>query len=537
MRPGKLGIGAAAAIVCSAGALAHGAPVASAAAGDLDPSFSGDGRAQVSFPGGPNQRGRAGAIDSAGRIVIVGSVGTVTSDTAVARLTPAGELDPSFSGDGKVVENLADHEEAVGVAIDSQDRIVVAVDATNSVHPTQWYLLRYLPSGQLDNSFGGGDGIAVTNMTNGGIATSLVIDGVGRPVTAGWAIGAGDNDFAVTRHTTTGTPDASFGGGDGIRLIAFAGFHSELAHGVATDAANRVIVAGEREDPVDGNRTDFETVRLNEDGAFLDSGFGASGGILDIYGSTLDDGATNVVLDSQGRIVLTTLPPQSSVATTGDFGLIRLLGANGAVDPTFGVSGFVRSDQGGIEYARDLAIDGPGRIVVAGESAGAGNTILVDRYDQDGALDASFGGDGHASADFAGIPDPVALGVDVDPQGRPVAFGYLGDGGGDGPALALARFEAETPCNKTAATLTGSAGKDVLKGTKKADVIAGLGGPDRILGRGGKDVICGGDGKDFINGGPGNDVLLGEGGADRLVGGKGKDRLRGGKGKDTQAQD
>ena len=79
-------------------------------------------------------------------------------------------------------------------------------------------------------------------------------------------------------------------------------------------------------------------------------------------------------------------------------------------------------------------------------------------------------------------------------------------------------LEVEPPrCLGRTATITGTNGKDVLKGSKFADVIAGLGGGDKITGLGKGDRICGG------------------GGADSLNGGSGSDRCQGGPGKDAQA--
>jgi Ca2+-binding RTX toxin-like protein len=78
------------------------------------------------------------------------------------------------------------------------------------------------------------------------------------------------------------------------------------------------------------------------------------------------------------------------------------------------------------------------------------------------------------------------------------------------------------------ATITGTAGGDVLRGTRGRDVIAGGGGDDTIWGLGGDDVLCGGAGNDLLVGGPGADTLVGGSGADTLSGGPGRDTLFGG---------
>ena len=100
-----------------------------AAEGDLDPSFSGDGRLVFS---GTVGHAEGVAVDPEGRIVEAGAIdpaGSDPSDMAVARFLPDGSPDPSFSGDGVATLNAAGGtggDSANGVAIDSQGRIVLA---------------------------------------------------------------------------------------------------------------------------------------------------------------------------------------------------------------------------------------------------------------------------------------------------------------------------------------------------------------------------------------------------------------------------
>jgi Ca2+-binding RTX toxin-like protein len=79
-------------------------------------------------------------------------------------------------------------------------------------------------------------------------------------------------------------------------------------------------------------------------------------------------------------------------------------------------------------------------------------------------------------------------------------------------------------CKGKPATIVGTEGNDVRKGTAGKDVIVGLGGNDKLSGLARNDVICGGPGKDKLKGGKGNDKLYGEAGNDMLRGGAGKDK-------------
>jgi len=111
-------------------------------------------------------------------------------------------------------------------------------------------------------------------------------------------------------------------------------------------------------------------------------------------------------------------------------------------------------------------------------------------------------------------------------------------------------------CAGRIATILGTPGRDVLKGTKRKDVIVAMGGDDTVHSFTRADVICGGAGRDEINAGDngeggGSDLVLagpgadrvtlgpelgrarGEGGNDLLLGSKGGDGLYGGPGNDV----
>jgi uncharacterized repeat protein (TIGR01451 family) len=96
-------------------------------------------------------------------------------------------------------------------------------------------------------------------------------------------------------------------------------------------------------------------------------------------------------------------------------------------------------------------------------------------------------------------------------------------------------------CRGVPASITGTAGDDVIAGTPGRDVIATFGGNDTIVALSGRDLICGGRGDDYIGagaaadrvfGGAGKDRLVGRGGPDALKGGPGGDLLKGGRGVD-----
>ena len=84
-------------------------------------------------------------------------------------------------------------------------------------------LVRYLPGGELDPSFGGGDGIVVPSMDGlaGGILHAVAQGPNGTLVTSGLGCVVAGEGFncgptLVARFTSAGDLDATFGGGDGF---------------------------------------------------------------------------------------------------------------------------------------------------------------------------------------------------------------------------------------------------------------------------------------------------------------------------------
>src|SRR3954469_17218729 len=104
----------------------------------------------------------------------------------------------------------------------------------------------------------------------------------------------------------------------------------------------------------------------------------------------------------------------------------RTLLTAGDPDATFGVEGFVTSqDVTYLRSASDVAVQGDGKFVVAGQRAPANDSfdpphtdLLVSRFNADGTVDPTFGNGGSVVMDFGRADGAVA--VKVDAQGRPV---------------------------------------------------------------------------------------------------------------------
>ena len=147
------------------------------------------------------------------------------------------------------------------------------------------------------------------------------------------------------------------------------------------------------------------------------------------------------------------------MGTTPDFGLARY-NADGSLDTTFGVSGFVDSHlEFGAEssrvaaeqFASDVAIQPDGKILEVGsvaivEQTGGGVNVTQDmclaRFDATGKLDASFGVNGYVTTQF--LTETFNPVIAFQPDGKIVVVGVTTtENSGTNFELALARFNAD----------------------------------------------------------------------------------------------
>jgi uncharacterized delta-60 repeat protein len=152
-------------------------------------------------------------IQPEGKIVVVGST---NGNFALARYLLTGALDTSFSGNGKQHTGFGTGsvDGAHAVAQQADGKIVVAGTANGA-----FALARYNANGNLDTTFSG-DGKVTTDLGGtdsrryGAHAVALQADG--KIVAAGRALvielgRQGLDDFALARYNANGTLDATFG--------------------------------------------------------------------------------------------------------------------------------------------------------------------------------------------------------------------------------------------------------------------------------------------------------------------------------------
>lgn len=228
--------------------------------------------------------------------------------------------------------------------------------------------------------------------------------------------------------------------GTGGRTVTAIG-HAGAEASAAVDApGGRIIVAGSAVS-ADGGDADIALARYSADGN-LDSTFGRGGVALHRV-SGARDMAFALALDGAGRVVVAGQCGRTNLsANTRGTACLARFSAQGEVDLTFGPDGTrLLPLRDGVESLRAVAVDGRGRIVAAGYSAySAANELTLFRLTEDGDLDNDFGGLGSVTYRGRGFSDAFALALDG--SGVLVA-GFSGQPDGSGKDFLLARFSED----------------------------------------------------------------------------------------------
>ena len=269
--------------------------------GSLDNTFSGDGMTTVSF-GTDYQQASGVVIQPDGKIVVVGNVenfDTGAIDFAVVRYNTDGSLDNTFDGDGTLTTdfNNGGNDLARDVAIQSDGKIVV-VGYTDDFIDGDIALARYNTDGSLDTSFDT-DGKLTTDFGVGydyGYAVTIQSDG--KILVAGQVSDASLDNFGLVRYNTDGSLDTSFDL-DGKVLTNFTSY--SYGYDMALQSDGKILVGGTTYNPTLAKNI-FAVAKYNSDGS-LDTSFNSTGKVTTNFSSGDDDGR-GIALQSDGKILL-----------------------------------------------------------------------------------------------------------------------------------------------------------------------------------------------------------------------------------------
>jgi uncharacterized delta-60 repeat protein len=366
-------------------------------AGELDPGFGSGGLVRLtalSYPFGEKGTGKgvlALAARPGGGVFAGGGAGTAAF---IAALQLGGDLDPSFGDGGLLTESDPHRSEASAqsMALDSRGRILVSGEDSAGIVDT-WgapALVRYLPNGALDRSFSGGFVRVPGNKT--GVA-------VGEDDT--YFVLSGRYNGAVTKVRSDGMIDRSFGD-EGTADISLGPefVYRGKRHRMSLDSRNMVALPGGRLliAGAAGNSIGRPFVlRLRADGT-PDPGFGGDGFALLHFGGR-PAAFDQLTVQRDGRILLAGSVERVGGEGEGEALSVVRLRRDGGRDASFGHRGLTLLPIAKQSFASALAVEGDGRILVAGKGFSRPSRAreLLLRLDAHGDLDHSFGRHGIAS--------------------------------------------------------------------------------------------------------------------------------------------
>ena len=419
--------------------------------GDLDQSFAFNGRSVVAdaLANSP-----FGGIDIQRDGKIVTATLAVGGGIRLHRFLSSGVADSGFGSGGALT--VPGSAIAPGVTFTA----VRAVHALRSGKllvaggcqcgtASQPVVIRLLPSGQVDSTFGSAGSIVVpypdSSTTREGEFTAITVDAAGDIyLTGGAKFHGSDGPVVLARLTPGGVLDTSFGSG-GVTVTDFptpAGDPVDKAEGlgISLRPGGGAVIAADNWYAHSTNNTVVEQAQLlaaySRTGQ-LDPSFGGSG-----YVRLADSGAPtascplsgfatdSVAVRSSGEVVTF---GSSLCAATGNFALA-----------TFSATGQLQAVNGGIASTQGIesaatATDPSGRVLGAGTStvSGSETDFFVARFGSNGMLDTSFCGTGFNTTSF----DDLSMlgsncGVGPQPPTGTGGAGNVGGGGsGDPPAV------------------------------------------------------------------------------------------------------
>ncbi len=395
--------------------------------GSLDTNFGIGGIQTLTFDA-KQCYGSTLAIQADGKILVAGVIVNSTNDFIVARLHPNGNLDTTFGTNGYVSTNISGDDSAMCMLLQPDGKIIVA-GGTNNGNAN---IVRYLNNGNLDTSFSA-DGKVITSFTGySDVITGIIYTTDNKIIVSGYSYEASSNDIIIGKYNDDGSLDTSFDT-DGIIVLNYEAesyvYHNSGSIHLLPN--NKFVVLGSRTivDNDEFNATQLIALRYHTDGTpdliFGDNGLATSDLLPDAsnwdgFGYIQDDGKivhTGALFNSNGIV--------------NSF-LVRW-NENGSLDNSFGLNGIALFDiadgcSEGLYSPFQLA---NGKIIAAGnygeayllecETANNGDLMLV-RINENGSIDNSFGNNGVVVNNIAGNGDePFQLNII---NGKPTICGH-----------------------------------------------------------------------------------------------------------------
>lgn len=231
--------------------------------GSLDITFNATGMVSTPIEIAVDEA-RSINIQNDGKIVLAGfSFDSVIRNFTVVRYNSNGTIDNTFDTDGIVTTSITSYDDAAYSAALQSDGKIVLVGYTSG-ETYDFALMRYNTDGSLDNTFGTG-GIVITPIGNSAdLAYSIIIQEDNKILVGGQA-DFNDTAFALLRYNPDGSLDDTFDN-DGIVTTQIGPIWSEdLAFSMLLQPDGNIVLGGQTSDS-DNTDYDFALTRYINSG-------------------------------------------------------------------------------------------------------------------------------------------------------------------------------------------------------------------------------------------------------------------------------
>lgn len=407
---------------------------------------------------------------SAIRLVAVGLVVSAGVTHALHLVPVAAAPDPGWHGGttASVDDSVHSSPAAQVVAPDGSTYVLMNYSGDS---PYGDRVARFLPNGNPDPSFGTG-GISRPATDGGATVLSSSSDGIAFDATSNRVLVAarvqGFGAWAVVRLTTAGQPDSAWGTQGWTRPLDEINGQGALTASasptIVVDPLGRTIIAG-YVGQLGGGPVYASLLRLTNTGQ-VDHTFGDGGLSIVPFADQPDNTSGNVsavAVDGLGRIVVAGWTPAAG-------GFVARLSTDGALDPSFGTGGIAEPGQASA-CVLDMVIDQANGVLMLCASPDFGVLMpYVRRLDPAGAVDRVFGTGGVGAAPRSVSPYAEARSIALAGD-RIVVGGWMTDtspwSGSPAHQAALWRYTLDGDLDRG----EGDNGVELIPGGSGVDVV------------------------------------------------------------------
>ncbi len=237
-------------------------------------------------------------IQSSGKIIAAGYTGDEKhEDFVLVRYNSDGKIDSSFGNKGIVITSIGKISDNLFALEVLPDDKIIAAGNTNNGTMSGFVLVKYQQNGQTDMQFGT-DGIVITYFDNAeATADALVLQKDGKIILGGSVRKNIYSDFALVRYLPNGLTDTTFGK-NGTVLTSISKNNDNVTS-LLIQPDGKIIAGG---NTFFNNKNDFAAVRYLPDGA-VDTTFGNKGIVINDEDGANEFSSISL-LQEDGKILL-----------------------------------------------------------------------------------------------------------------------------------------------------------------------------------------------------------------------------------------